>query len=402
MSYSETISFLYSRLPMYQRTGKAAYKADLNTTIALCERLGNPEAAYPSVHIAGTNGKGSTASLVASMLQEAGYRVGLFTSPHLKDFRERIRINGEMISEETVVDFVATQRRLLEDLSPSFFEWTAGLAFHHFAKQVVDIAVFEVGLGGRLDSTNVVRSIVSCITSIGMDHAELLGDTEEKIAKEKAGIIRNGVPIVIPEGMKTGVREVIRTVASEKQAPLIEEGPLAHPTARGSHQHRNMGCAYGIVRQLRLQGYSISDAHIALGIERIKDNTGIRGRWELITEDPRTIADVAHNVDGIQAMLNNLSFERYASLHVVFGAVNDKDLSPVLQLMPAEGEYYFAKAEIPRGLPAEELLEQAVEHGLRGRAFDSVHNALQAAQSAAKDNDLVLITGSVFVVAECL
>ena len=402
MNYAETLHHLFSCLPIYQRVGKAAYKADLSNTIQLCARLGNPEQAFPAIHVAGTNGKGSTCSIVASILQEAGYRVGLFTSPHLKDFRERIRINGAMIPEQEVVAFVADHKESLADLSPSFFEWTAALAFHHFAKEGVDIAVVEVGLGGRLDSTNVVHSIVTCITSIGMDHTAFLGDTLEKIAGEKAGIIKTNVPVVIPRDMERSLKQVFLERASSIQAPCVEAKPFLHPTLNGEHQFSNAGCALEMIRILKEQGYAVNKEQIASGIEHIKTNTGLRGRWELISETPRVIADVAHNEDGVQAMLKLLVTEHYEKLHIVFGTVNDKDLDQILTLLPQNATYYFAKANIPRGLNAEALQQQAAALGLQGKAFKDVQNALNHALAATTDKDLTLVTGSLFLVAEVL
>lgn len=402
VNYSETIDYLFSRLPMYQRKGKAAYKADLSNTIKLCELLGNPERQFPAIHIGGTNGKGSTASLLASILQEAGFKTGLFTSPHLKDFRERIRINGQLIPEESVVNFVAEKKELLDEISPSLFEWTAGLAFHHFAEQQVDLSVVEVGLGGRLDSTNVVNSIVTCITSIGMDHADLLGDTLQKIALEKAGIAKKEVPLIIPQKIQDVVLDTIKNKAASEQAPLTKAKALRHPSLAGEHQYQNAGCVFEIIQQLRQQGKSIDDTHIALGIEHVRMNTGLRGRWELLSENPKTIADVAHNREGIEAMLKLLAQESYEQLHIVFGAVNDKDLDAVLPLFPKDANYYFCEADIPRALDVNALSTSARSHGLEGDSYQSVSTALEAAQSCASQNDLVLVSGSVFVVAEVL
>jgi len=402
VTYAETLDYLFSQLPMYQRQGKAAYKADLSNTIALCKRLGNPEQDFPTIHVAGTNGKGSTCSIVASILQEAGYKVGLFTSPHLKDFRERIRINGKMIPEQAVVSFVEGQQELLADLSPSFFEWTAALCFHHFATQQVDIAVIEVGLGGRLDSTNVVRSILTCVTSISLDHTNLLGDTVEQIAGEKAGIIKTKVPVILPDAMSTALQSVFQEKAMAENAPVILACPFRHPTLNGDHQFSNAGCALEMIRVLNQQGYAISDEQIALGFERIRQNTGLRGRWEVLSTSPRVIADVAHNQQGVEAMLRLLAKETYDQLHIVYGTVNDKDLHTILPLFPQKAHYYFAKANVPRALDAPILQQQAGELGLQGQAFENVRQALDTALATISGDDLVLVTGSVFTVAEVL
>lgn len=387
---------------MYHRIGKAAYKSDLRNIVAITSRLGEPQLKFPSVHVAGTNGKGSTCSMVASVLMESGYKVGLFTSPHLRDFRERIRINGEMPPQQMVVDFVEEHHSSLDDLKPSFFEWTTALAFHHFAEEGVDIGVIEVGLGGRLDSTNVVRSIVTCITSIGMDHADLLGDSLEKIALEKAGIIKEHIPIVIPTSLDGAIKRTIIDAACSKNAPLHIAPAHDAPSTNGYHQRSNAGCAVGVIDRLVEQGFQVSEEAITRGIQNVKTNSGLRGRWELLQRSPRVIADVAHNEDGVKAMLNLLKKEEYEHLHVVLGAASDKDTSRILPLFPKDATYYFCKADIPRGMDRHELKAHANGCGLLGSTYESVELAFEAAKNNARTKDLILITGSVFVVAEII
>ncbi|MBK8340042.1 MAG: bifunctional folylpolyglutamate synthase/dihydrofolate synthase [Flavobacteriales bacterium] len=405
MTYSETLAYLYAQLPMFQRIGKAAYKADLRNTHALMEILDHPEQGLRCVHVAGTNGKGSTSHLVSSVLQEAGYKVGLHTSPHLKDLRERFRINGAMIPEPELVRFVEDHRSGFEPIQASFFEWGVALAFWWFREEQVDIAVIETGMGGRLDSTNVVTPEVSVITNIGWDHMDFLGQTLEAIAREKAGIMKAGIPTVIGEAFGD-VADAFRQKAEDLSVPITfvdQTVPLVYPSAlAGAHQERNARTALATIEVLRGKGWLIGEEHIRLGFSKVVSNTSLQGRWQILAEPPLTIADVAHNVDGIRAvkgMLERLPFE---ALHIVFGAVHDKDLRTVLSELPAGATYYFCKANIPRGLDAEALRAQALGLGLRGLAYPSVQAAYRAAFSAAALNDLVLITGSVFVVAEVL
>lgn len=405
VSYEEALAYLYAQLPMYQRVGKAAYKADLGNTIALMDLLGHPERGLRCVHVAGTNGKGSTSHLIASVLQEAGYKVGLHTSPHLKDMRERFRINGAMVPEETVVRFVEEYRKDFESIEASFFEWGVALAFWWFREQAVDIAVIETGMGGRLDSTNVISPEVSVITNIGWDHMEFLGSSIEAIAGEKAGIIKQGVPVVLGEA-DGSVAEVFRQKALSLNAPFTLVDQQKEPTVPsplvGSHQQRNACTALAAIEVLRKGSWTISDEAIAKGFANVLSNTGLRGRWEVLSEAPLTIADVAHNVDGMRAMRATLNTTPYLNLHIVLGTVNDKDLGRVLAELPPEATYYFAKADIPRGLDAAALQGQAKVFSLLGAAYSSVSEAYSAARSAAVNEDLVLITGSVFVVAEIL
>lgn len=403
MNYAETLAYLFARLPMFQRIGKAAYKADLYNTLELMDLTGHPERGLRCVHVAGTNGKGSTSHLIASVLQEAGFKVGLHTSPHLKDFRERFRVNGTMIEEAEVVRFVETYREGFEPIQPSFFEWGVALALWWFREQRVDIAVIETGMGGRLDSTNVITPEVSVITNIGWDHMDFLGHTLEAIAGEKAGIIKTGVPVIIGEA-EGPVADVFRAKAHWAHAPLTlvdQQAPLPFmPALAGEHQQRNARTALAAMRSLRERGWKIADMHIAEGFRRVVRNTGLMGRWQVLSDVPLSIADVAHNVDGIRVVKRMLADLHYAKLHIVLGAVNDKDLGRVLEELPKTALYYFCKADIPRGLPAELLQQRAAEHGLEGRHFTSVSHAFSEARRNAARNDLVLVTGSVFVVAE--
>lgn len=403
MDYSETLAYLHARLPMFSRIGKAAYKADLSNTRALMALLGHPERGLKCVHIAGTNGKGSTANMLASVLQAAGFRTGLHTSPHLRDFRERFRINGEMIPRQAVTDFVEAHRQHFEPISASFFEWGVALVLDWFRREHTDIAVIECGLGGRLDSTNVVTPEVCVITNIGRDHADLLGDTPEKIAAEKAGIIKPGIPVVIGEAEGT-VAEVFRKKALESGAPIHfvdQEGAMPYPLyLSGPHQQHNARTALAALDALRKRGWAISDAHIAHGLAHVQATTGFTGRWQVIAHGPLTIADIGHNVDGLRVVRTMIDRTPHQELHIVLGTVSDKDLAGMLDALPKEAVYYFCKADIPRGLEAGELHRLAQAHGLHGEAFPSVAAALAAARKHAAHNDLVLVTGSAFVVAE--
>lgn len=405
MTYAETLAYLYAQLPMFQRIGQAAYKADLHNTHTLMEALGHPERGLKCVHVAGTNGKGSTSHLIASVLQEAGLKVGLHTSPHLKDFRERFRMNGALVDEATVVRFVEQHRQAFEPIAPSFFEWGVAFALWWFREERVHIAVIETGMGGRLDSTNVVTPEVSVITNIGWDHMQFLGDSLEAIAGEKAGIIKPGVPVVVGEA-EGPVADVFQQKAGQAGASLElvdQQAPLPHPSAlAGPHQERNARTALAALKVLQHRGWKMPEAAIAQGFARVVTNTGLRGRWELIGQAPRTIADVAHNVDGIRVVRTMLERERYDRLHIVLGMVNDKDLGKVLDELPAAALYHFCKADIPRGLDAGLLQAQAAQHGLVGEVHPTVQTALQAARAAAGADDLVLVTGSVFVVAEAI
>jgi dihydrofolate synthase / folylpolyglutamate synthase len=405
VDYERTLAYLYAQLPMFSRIGKAAYKADLDNTHALMRMLDHPEIGLTCVHVAGTNGKGSTSHMLASVLQEAGYRTGLYTSPHLKDFRERIRINGEMIPQQDVVAFVEHFRERFDPIAPSFFEWTVALAFHWFREEAVDIAVIETGLGGRLDSTNVVTPEVSVITNIGWDHADLLGDTLEAIAGEKAGIIKPGVPVIIGEA-NVRIAKIFTQKAEEEQAPITfvdQQAPLPYKLdLEGPHQEKNARAVLAVIRALREKGWRITSEQIAMGLANTCTNTGFAGRWQTISEQPLTIVDVGHNEDGLRVVRTMLGRTPHEHLHIVLGTVNDKDTTRMLAMLPPNATYYFCKADIPRGLDPSVLHEKATAHGLAGRSYPSVQDALKAAQETAGPKDLVLVTGSVFVVAEAL
>lgn len=401
--YAETLDFLFSQLPMFQRVGAAAYKADLTTTQALCALIGNPEQRRKFVHVAGTNGKGSVSHMIASVLQEAGYKTGLFTSPHLRDFRERIRINGEVIAKERVLEFVERYREKWSSLKPSFFEITFAMAIWHFSEEECDVVVLETGMGGRLDSTNVVRPEVSVITTIGLDHTQFLGDTIPAIAGEKAGIIKPTRPII------SGVEHpeaaaVIARRAAELQAPLFlaanYRGEIPPLDLRGPYQEKNARIALATLEVLRQKGYQINDGDLQRGLAKVVANTGLLGRWQVIKEKPLTIADCAHNAEGLELVMRELSGYDYHNLHIVLGVSGDKDLDTILSLLPKEATYYFTAADVPRALPADQLQEMAAVHQLRGEVFTSVRKALEAARLYATANDLIYIGGSVFVVAE--
>ncbi len=404
MTYGEAVAFLFTRLPMFQRTGAAAYKNDLSNSLELCRRLGNPERKFKSVHVAGTNGKGSVASALAAIFAEAGYKTGLFTSPHLKDFRERIRINGEMIPEAAVVQFLERNPDLIRDLSPSFFELTCCMAFAYFAEEEVDIAVLETGMGGRLDSTNVVVPEVSVITSIGYDHQQFLGTTLAAIAGEKGGIIKPGVPVVVSENEPEAL-EVLTRKAGEAGSEFIavtasDEG--LQTDLGGSCQEENMRTVAAAVRVLRARGWSIPDRSLIAGAAKVISNTGLRGRWEVISDKPRTIVDVGHNVEGVAMVTGMLAAERYRRLHIVWGMAADKAADEVLALLPKDARYYWCKPDVPRGKDVALLRDEAAAFQLTGDTYPSVAAALAAARTAADEDDLVFAGGSIFVVAEVL
>jgi dihydrofolate synthase/folylpolyglutamate synthase len=429
MDYQQTLNYLYTQLPLFTRVGASAYKEDLTNTIALLNILGNPEHKFKSVHVGGTNGKGSTSHMLASILQVAGYKTGLYTSPHLKDFRERIRVNGQMISEQTVVDFVDKHKPDFEQIQPSFFEMTVALAFDAFAKEQVDIAVIEVGLGGRLDSTNVISPLLSIITNIGWDHMNLLGDTLQKIAAEKAGIIKPSTPVIIGE-YQPEVADVFINKAREVNADLLfasdvksqvkslkskdksleyleidvpqSQFPALHIQLDlpGTYQLNNVKTVLSAVDELRKQGFVITDAHIAAALKQVKTLTGLHGRWEVLNRNPLTICDTGHNPEGMTEVLKNIASVEYSHLHFVIGMVNDKDISKILAMLPQNATYYFCKPDIPRGLEANSLKQEAESFDLHGEAYGSVKAALQAAQVNATDKDLVFVGGSTFVVAE--
>ncbi len=405
MNYPETLAYLYAQLPLFQRIGKAAYKADLSNTHALMDALDHPEQGLRCVHVAGTNGKGSTSHMIASILQEAGYKVGLHTSPHLKDFRERFRINGAMVPERVIVEFVERHRKDFGPIKASFFEWGVAFALHWFRQEEVDIAVLETGMGGRLDSTNVVQPEVSVITNVGWDHMDFLGSSLQAIAGEKAGIIKPGAPVVVGKA-EGDVAAVFRRKAQEMHAPLTfveQSAPLPCPVQlQGEHQQENARTAIAAIGELRKKGWDIPQEAVLKGLACTVENTGLMGRWQVLREPPLTIADVAHNLDGIRVVRRMLEHIPYEHLHIVLGMVNDKNISKVLEELPKEASYYFCKADIPRGLDASLLRDRAGGCGLQGTVHPTVREAYASAMEAASLNDLVLITGSIFVVAEVL
>lgn len=404
MTYQETLDYLFQQLPMYQREGKTAFKKDLKNILAISGLLGNPQENFKSVHIAGTNGKGSTAHMLSSILQEAGYKTGLYTSPHLKDFRERIRINGLMISESEVINFVEKNGAKFESIQPSFFEWTVALAFNHFKDQIVDIAIIETGLGGRLDSTNIINPELSIITNIGYDHMDMLGDTLDKIAFEKAGIIKKNTPVVI--GNSSGQKKVFQEKAKQTESQIIfadEKEPVTFKSdLLGKYQVENINTVYHSCQELIQQGLKISESNLKNGFEKVVDNTGIQGRWQIIDESPKIIFETAHNEEGFKVVMNQLKQETYSQAHFVLGFVKGKSISKLLKLLPKNAKYYFCQAKISRSLDVHLLAEQASEFELIGEVYDSVSDAYNAAKKTAKKDDLIYLGGSNFVVAEAL
>ena len=403
MNYKETLDWMFTQLPMYQRQGASAFKKDLTNIILFCNFLKNPQEKYKSIHIAGTNGKGSTSHMLASVLQEAGYRVGLYTSPHLKDFRERIRVNGKPITQEKVVSFIKETKEFLDKQKLSFFEMTVGMAFEHFSKEKVDLAVIEVGLGGRLDSTNIINPILSVITNIGLDHTQFLGETLPEIAFEKAGIIKEGVPVVISQ-KQSETYPVFLEKAKECKAPLFfAEDTVYHfyeLDLKGIYQHKNIKGVLKSIEILRDLGFRIDEKNVEVGLRQVVKNTGLKGRWQVLRQAPKVICDTAHNSDGLKLVLSQLTTEKYNNLHMVLGFVNDKELGDILPLFPKKASYYFCKPDIPRGLDVEILSEKASAAGLAGETFKSVAAAYSAALNASETNDLIFVGGSTFVVAE--
>ncbi len=388
---------------MYQRQGAPAFKKDLTNSIAFSKHLGQPESTYPTVHVAGTNGKGSTSHMIASVLQEAGYKVGLYTSPHLKDFRERVRVNGNMITEEEVVEFVGRNQEFLEEQSLSFFELTVGMAFDHFARHRVDIAVIEVGLGGRLDSTNIITPLVSVITNIGLDHTQFLGETLPEIAFEKGGIIKPGIPVIIGE-VHEETLPVFKKLAEERKALLfVADQRLESPYETdliGSYQLKNLQTTLKTIELLGQKGIEVSNAQMRRGLLKVVENTGLKGRYQVLGEHPRVICDTAHNREGLELVLEQVLQEGADQLHFVLGMVNDKNLGTVLPLFPKDSTYYFCRPDVPRGLDAQHLQKEASTYGLKGEVYDSVLEAFEAARQNARQSDLIYVGGSTFVVAE--
>ena len=406
MNYQETLDFLYHRLPVFQRDGSAALDLKLDRTLQFMQYLSEPHKAFKSVHIAGTNGKGSVSHMIASVLQHAGYQVGLYTSPHLKDFRERIRINGACISEEKVIDFVLTHKSFIEEFKPSFFELTVAMAFDHFASQAIDIAVVEVGMGGRLDSTNVINPLLSVITNISYDHKAFLGDTLPKIAFEKAGIIKPGIPVVVGEYQEETF-PVFQRQANAMHSELIKAFDQNLPEwfqdhsdfdLQGPYQHKNRLTVLAVIEELITQGWAISEQAVEDGLKNAAQSTGLMGRWQWV--EPRVLCDTAHNAAGLGFVLKRLGELDYRQLHVVLGVVSDKDLAEILPLFPKSAKYYFVAPNINRALPAEVLKNQAETFGLIGDSFASVSMGLAAAKQAASPDELVFVGGSTFTVSE--
>lgn len=424
MNYQETLTYLYNSAPLFQQVGSAAYKEGLENTYALDAYFGHPHRSFRTIHVAGTNGKGSCSHTLAAILQSAGYRVGLYTSPHLADFRERIRVNGTPVPESFVIDFVEKHRPFFEPLHPSFFELTTAMAFHYFALQQVDVAVIEVGLGGRLDCTNIIQPDLCVITNISFDHIQFLGNTLAKIAGEKAGIIKPHTPVVIGETTPE-TKPVFRAKAEQKEAPIVfaeeehllldsrhdESGQYVYQTADyadlkgelgGLCQEKNTNTLLSAIRQLKQVGYRFGEADVRKGFAQVCELTGLQGRWQRLANRPTVVCDTGHNVGGIRYIVKQLSFQHYRRLHIVIGMVNDKDIRGVLALLPADATYYFTQASVKRALPAEEMQRQASAFGLQGNAYPNVKTALEAALAQADAEDFVFVGGSSFIVADLL
>ncbi|WP_248574831.1 folylpolyglutamate synthase/dihydrofolate synthase family protein [Flavobacterium sp. H122] len=402
-AYQETINWMFAQLPMYQQQGASAYKKDLTNTILLANHLGNPEKQIKTIHIAGTNGKGSTSSMIASILQEAGYKVGLYTSPHLKDYRERIKINDEMISEDFVVGFIENNKSFFEQNHLSFFEMTVGLAFDYFSKEKVDAAVIETGLGGRLDSTNIITPLVSVITNIGFDHTQFLGNTIELIATEKAGIIKKNIPVVIGEYLPE-TKKVFLDKAKETDSEIFFASDVIkedYPCGLlGDYQFHNKKTAVQTIKILN-KHFTITEEHLKKGLLNVVENTGLLGRWQQINSNPKAICDTAHNSHGLKIVLNQIQKEPFENLFFVLGVVNDKDLDDILPLFPKDAYYFFCKPDVPRGLDAKILQEKANNHGLtNNKVSNSVSEAYKEALAKSSEKDFIYIGGSTFVVAE--
>jgi dihydrofolate synthase/folylpolyglutamate synthase len=407
MTYDACLAYLYAQLPMYQRSGASAYKADLSNTTALMQLLGNPEQTLRCIHVAGTNGKGSVSHMLASVFQEAGYKTGLYTSPHLKDFRERIRINGDMIPEVDVVAFVEKYREHFEPIQLSFFEWTVGLAFDYFRAQQTDIAIVEVGMGGRLDSTNVITPVLSVITNIGLDHTAFLGETLAKIATEKAGIIKPGIPIIIGE-RQTETTPIFYAQAMRLQSQLhfAEDIAISYPQPeiplKGNYQRKNIQTVQAAFEILKERGFNLSTDTVLKGLQKTVQNTGLIGRWQILSEHPVIICDTAHNAAGLRYVMDQLQQTHHRKLHIVWGMVSDKERSKIWPLLPVDAHYYFCCPDILRGLSAQMLWEEASLYQLYGEVYVSVNAALEAARIAAHPDDVIFVGGSTFVVAEVI
>ena len=408
MTYNDAIEILYNQAPMFQNIGKRAYKTGLETTFELDRIFQHPHHKFRTIHVAGTNGKGSCSHLISAVLQKSGYKVGLYTSPHLKDFRERIRINGEMISEEAVCEFVELAQPTIAELQPSFFEITTAMAFRYFAMQNVDVAVIEVGLGGRLDCTNIIDSELSIITNISIDHTDLLGATLPEIAYEKAGVIKAGKPAIIGE-RQPEVAQVFISKATEVNAPIyfasdeMANAILPDCEMKGYYQDKNRRTVLTAIRELRRQNYfNIPDQAIVDGFAKVCHLTGIMGRWQLISENPRIICDTGHNEAGIKFVTEQLLHEKFTNLRIIIGMVSDKKIDKVLALLPKNAIYYFTKAQMPRALNEVELQKQASEYGLHGNAYSTIRQAFEQAKLDYSDGDLIFVGGSNFTVAEIL
>ncbi|WP_179348321.1 bifunctional folylpolyglutamate synthase/dihydrofolate synthase [Winogradskyella pacifica] len=405
MNYQDTVNWMFQQLPMYQNKGNSAFKKDLTNTINLAKHLNHPEDRFRSIHVGGTNGKGSTTHMLASILQEAGYKVGLYTSPHLKDFRERIRINGKVITEQSVIGFIKRNKAFLEANQLSFFEMTVGMAFEYFADQEVDIAIIEVGLGGRLDSTNIITPELSVITNIGYDHTQMLGHTLKEIAGEKAGIIKHNIPVVIGE-THSETEHVFRIKAEEKESTIYFSDQLIdtilESDLKGAYQIHNIKTVLQSVTILKSIGFTISEKNLEKGLLNVATNTGLQGRWQILGAEPKIICDTAHNKEGLTSVMKQLHEESFDHLHIVFGVVNDKDLEPIIPLLPKQATYYFCKPNVQRGLDAKVLKKTFGDNGLKGKVYESVEFALSVAKSNAKVTDLIYVGGSTFVVAEII
>lgn len=401
--YQDTIDWMFTQLPMFQRIGSTAFRKDLTNTLKIATHLNHPERNFKTVHVGGTNGKGSTSSLIASVLQEAGFKVGLYTSPHLVDFRERIRINGEEISKEFVVDFIEQNKNFLEQNKLSFFEMTVGMAFQYFSDQKVDVAIIEVGLGGRLDSTNIITPLLSVITNIGWDHMNLLGNTIEEIAFEKAGIIKENIPVVIGE-FTSETKKVFEKEAELKKVPIyfaseIDDIPELDSDLKGNYQVHNKKTAYQSIQLLK-NHFDISNDDMIKGFLNVGKNTGLKGRWTVLSEKPLIVADTAHNKNGLKIVMQQVHQQKFDKLFIVFGVVNDKDIDSILPYLPKNAEYFVAKPNVPRGLDSIVLKDKLTQNGFNASDFDSIPEALNQAKSKASPNDMIYIGGSTFVVAE--
>ncbi|MFZ4542701.1 MAG: bifunctional folylpolyglutamate synthase/dihydrofolate synthase [Saprospiraceae bacterium] len=426
MTFTQTLDYLYSQLPMYHRVGEIAFKKDLDNTIALCNHLGNPENKFKSIHVGGTNGKGSCSHILAATFQEAGFKVGLYTSPHYKDFRERIKINGNYISRKYICEFVENNRPVFEAIQPSFFEMTVALAFAYFADKKVDIAIIEVGLGGRLDSTNVIRPELSIITNISFDHMNMLGDTLPKIAFEKAGIIKQNTEVVVgeyhPESAPVFKEKAVQMNAqlsfadhefqvekNENENLFLQKNHRSYDKffldgglGRAKYQEKNLITCVSAIEKMEDQGWKVNVDHLKTALLDLRSKVKFVGRWQQLGENPVIIADSCHNEAGVRMAIKQLKAYRYRQLHIVTGFVNDKDVHKVLSLYPEDACYYFAKANIPRGLDAKVLQQLAAKMKLKGKSYSSVKNAFRAAKKHALPEDMIIVLGSIFVVAEVL